>query len=313
MFMRILVTGGAGFIGSHVAEKLLEQENEVVILDNFNNYYSADLKRKNLEKIKDRITLLEADILEMERVKEAVKNCDSIIHEAAQAGVRISVKQPLKTSRINITGTLNVLQAAKEEGIKKVVFASSSSVYGKIHHLPFDEDHPKEPISPYGVSKLAGEHYCRVFSELYGLEIPMLRYFTVYGPRIRPDLAINKFMHNAMKNQPLEIYGDGKKSRDFTYISDIVEGTILALNKGKTTPYNLGGGNKVTVLELAQKIKEITNSSSELVFSGDVQGDVQHTSSNTEKAKKELGWQPKVHIDDGLRKYYEWVKEEKYE
>ena len=310
--MKVLITGGAGFIGSHIADRFLRDGHSARVLDNFYQYYSPELKRQNVKvnEGNENYELVEGDVRDQETVKNAVEGTDLIIHEAAQAGVRASVENPEKTVSINMDGTMNVLSTAKDTGVKKIVFASSSSVYGKVHYLPFDEKHPLEPISPYGVTKVAGEGLCRVYSELYGMEIPMLRYFTVYGPRVRPDLAINAFFRKAMKNEPLEIFGDGSKTRDFTYIDDIVDGTMLAVEKGKTTPYNLGGGNRISVKDLADKIISIAGSSSEIVYTEDQRGDVIDTMSNPEKAKKELGWEPKVRIEDGLKKYYEWLTQQ---
>ncbi len=311
MTKMILVTGGAGFIGSHLTERLLQEGHSVKVLDNFDDYYPPEIKQKNLTKCMENpnFELITGDVRDKETVQKAMEGVDAVIHEAAQAGVRVSVENPEKTVSVNMDGMLNVLVAAKDAKVKKFVFVSSSSVYGKTHYLPYDEKHPTEPISPYGVTKVAGEGMCRVFSELYGMEIPMLRYFTVYGPRVRPDLAINKFFKKAMKNEKIEIYGDGSKTRDFTYVGDIVEGTILALEKGKTGPYNLGGGNRISVKELAEKIVQIAGSSSELTYTEDQAGDVIDTLSDATKAKEELGWEPKMKIDEGLRNYYEWIKE----
>ena len=307
--MHVLVTGGAGFIGSHICDRLLKDGHEVVALDNFDPYYSSELKRRNTKANEGnrKYRLVEGDIRDKETVKKAVEGAELVIHEAAQAGVRASVEDPEKTISVNVDGTLNVLVAARDAGVKRMVFASSSSLYGKMHYLPFDEKHPTEPISPYGVSKLAGEHLCRVFHELYGMEIPMLRYFTVYGPRVRPDLAINSFFRKAMKNEPLELLGDGSKTRDFTYVDDIVEGTMLAMKKGKTGPYNLGGGNRISVKELADKIIKISGSRSKIIHKENQRGDVVDTMSDASKARKELGWEPKVRIDEGLNRYYKWL------
>ena len=309
--MKILITGGAGFIGSHLAERLLQDGHSVKVLDNFDDYYPPETKQENLSKCRENsnFELITGDVRDKETVQKAMKGVDAVVHEAAQAGVRVSVENPEKTVSVNMDGMLNVLVAARDVGVKKFVFVSSSSVYGKTHYLPYDEKHPTEPISPYGVTKVAGEQMCRVFSELYGMEIPMLRYFTVYGPRVRPDLAITKFFKRAMKNEEIEIYGDGSKTRDFTYVGDIVEGTVLALEKGKTGPYNLGGGNRISVKELAEKIIQIAGSGSEIVYTKDQAGDVIDTLSDATKAKEKLGWEPKMRIDEGLRNYYEWIKE----
>jgi len=304
-----LVTGGAGFIGSHIADRLLSSGNRVRVLDNFDPYYDVSIKRANVARhLKDgNYELMEGDIRDTGCVAKAVDGVDAIIHEAAQPGVGISVKDPVKSVDVNVHGTAAVLSAARDAGIKRIVFASSSSVYGKVEYLPFDEKHPNIPLSPYGASKLACEHLCRVFSELYGMETPQLRYFTVYGPRMRPDLAINIFMHKAMRNEEITVFGDGSKSRSFTHIDDIVDATMLALQKGRTGPYNIGGEYRITVKELLGKIIGITGSSSRVVYRENIKGDAEHTMAKNEKARKELGWSPKIDIDTGLGKYYEWV------
>lgn len=309
--MKILVTGGAGFIGSSTVDALLKEGNSVRVLDNFEPYYSPEQKRQNLTNARKNknFELIEGDITNLETVKKAVLGVDAIIHQAAQAGVRVSVENPIKTNHVNIDGTLNLLIAARDIGVKKIVFASSSSVYGKVEYLPFDEMHPTKPVSPYGVSKLACENYCRVYSELYGLQIPILRYFTVYGPKMRPDLAINIFMHKMMKNESITLFGDGTKSRDFTYIDDIVSATILALKNGKTDVFNVGGGNYCTMSELVEKMMKITSSKSKIIKTENAKGDAEHTKAENKKAREILGWKPKAKLDDGLRTYYNWIQE----
>lgn len=305
--MKILVTGGAGFIGSHVVDRLLAEGREVICLDNFDPYYGPEIKRANIAQALDSksFMLVEGDIRDRESIKQILseESIDCIIHEAAQAGVRPSVKDPRKVHEINTTGTLNILEAALNSNVKKIVNASSSSVYGKVKYLPFDEEHPKNPVSPYGASKLAAEHYCRVFSELYGLKITSLRYFTVYGPRMRPDLAISIFARKALSNEPIEIFGDGTKTRDFTYIDDVVDATLSAMRKGDGKTYNIGGGSRISINELAKKIIEITESKSKIIYSQNVKGDAEHTLANVSKAERELGWKPKIGIDKGLRKF----------
>ncbi|MCG7848228.1 MAG: NAD-dependent epimerase/dehydratase family protein, partial [ANME-2 cluster archaeon] len=189
-----------------------------------------------------------------------------------QAGVRISVENPGKTHEVNATGMLNMLEAAEDCGVRKVINASSSSVYGKVSYLPFDEEHPNVPISPYGASKLVAEHYCRVFSELYDLETVSLRYFTVFGPRMRPDLAINIFTGKALNNEPIEIFGDGEKTRDFTFIDNIIDANLRAMERGSGV-YNIGGGERVSINELAERIVAIMGSESEIIYSESVKGD----------------------------------------
>jgi len=302
----ILVTGGAGFIGSHLCERLVKGGYDVVCLDNFDDYYSPRIKKANIRGLDCK--LVRVDIRDYGKVKAAVGKAkpDYIIHEAAQAGVRASVVNPLKTNEVNVNGTLNLLEAAKDAGLKKFVFASSSSIYGKIHHLPFDEEHPKNPISQYGVSKLACEHYLRVYGELFGLKSVALRYFTVYGPRIRPDLAIHKFTKTALEGGKLQVYGDGSKSRDFTYVTDAVDATVKALKKGSGV-YNVGGGTVISVKELAERIIGQVGSGS-IKYVADQKGDVEHTMSDTSRARRELGWKPKVRFEEGLEETVEWVR-----
>jgi UDP-glucose 4-epimerase len=194
-----------------------------------------------------------------------------------------------------------------DSSVKKIINASSSSVYGEVKYLPFDEEHPKQPISQYGASKLATEQYCDVFSELYGLAVVSLRYFTVYGPRMRPDLAISIFTERALNNEILEIYGDGKRTRGLTYIDDAVGATLAAIKKGKGA-YNIGEGSRISVKELAKKIIELTGSNSELRYSSPIKGDAEHTQADIKKAKKELNWRPMVSLDEGLKAFVEWKR-----
>lgn len=308
--MKILVTGGAGFIGSHIVDALLKKGEQVTVIDDFDSYYDPKIKRKNLaiaSKSKN-FELIEGDILDLATIKRAIGDVDAVIHEAAQAGVRVSMDNPLRTLDVNVRGTANLLVAAREIGTKKIILASSSSVYGKVKYLPFDEKHPLEPISPYGVSKLTCEHLAMIFSKTYGITIPILRYFTVFGPRIRPDLAINIFMHNAMKNEQIRVFGDGNKSRSFTYIDDVVDATLLALEKGKSEPYNIGGEQRISINELINKIMKITKSKSPVHYEENVIGDTEHTMASNTRAKEKLGWKPKISIDEGLQLYYQWIK-----
>lgn len=306
--MNFLVTGGAGFIGSHLCERLLEK-GEVVCLDNFDPYYSPEVKHKNIEPLLQHhdFELVEGSILDRQLLGRLFEGVDYVFHNAAQAGVRISVENPSKAHEVNATGTLNVLEAAVKSGVKKVINASSSSVYGKVSYLPFDEEHPNEPVSPYGVSKLAAEHYCRVFGEIFGLETISLRYFTVFGPRMRPDLAIYIFTRKALNNEPIEIFGDGEKTRDFTYIDNIVEGNMLAMKRGSGA-YNIGGGERVCINDLARKIVEIVGSDSEIIYSATMKGDAEHTWADVSKARKELGYVPGIGLDEGLKRYVRWVE-----
>lgn len=309
--MRTLVTGGAGFIGSHIVERLLREGHEVVCLDNFDPYYHPSIKYKNINEFRniEKFELIEGDIRNKKLMKEIISDgVDYIFHNAAQAGVRISVQDPLKPNDINVNGTLNILCNSLDSGVKKIIFASSSSVYGTAVYLPFDEKHPNIPISPYGVSKLAAEHYCRVFNEIYGLKMTSLRYFTVYGPKMRPDLAISIFTKKALNDEVIEIFGDGTYTRDFTYIDDVVEANMNVMTKGDGGIFNIGGGNRIKISELAELIINITGSSSVVKFSETVKGDAMHTWASIEKAKNELGWEPKTNIRDGIKKYIDYVK-----
>lgn len=303
-----MVTGGAGFIGSHLVERLLRENHEVICLDNFDSYYNPEIKLKNIYPFmsNNNFTLVEGDILDKNVLQNLLIDVGYIFHEAAQAGVRASVEDPMKAHQVNATGTLNILEAAMDTDVKKIIYASSSSVYGKIKYLPFDEAHPNNPISPYGVSKLMAEEYCRVFNEIYGLNTVSLRYFTVYGPRMRPDLAISIFTKRAMEDEPIEIFGDGTKKRDFTYIDDIVEANMLAIKKGHGT-YNIGSGRSISISELAEKIIKHTESNSKITYGNNSKGDAEQTLSNIERAKIDLGWVPRVDIEQGVRRYADWV------
>lgn len=302
--MRALVTGGAGFIASHICERLLKEGHEVICLDNFDPYYDPSLKRNNIKPLLNnkKFKLVEGDIRDQRLVWELItQSIDYVFHYAAQAGVRTSVENPLKTHEINATGTLSILHACLNSNVKKIINASSSSVYGKVKYLPFDENHPNAPISPYGVSKLMAEHYCRVFFEIYGLKIISLRLFTVYGPRMRPDLAISIFTNKARGNETIKIFGEGTKTRDFTYIDDVIEANLLAIKKSDGGIYNIGSGSRISIDELAKKVIEITESKSRVVYAHPQRGDAEHTWANVDKAKKELGWEPKVTLEYGLR------------
>ena len=310
--MKVLVTGGAGFIGSHIVERLLRGGEEVVVVDNFDPYYDIRLKEKNVEMFKGNpnYTFVRGNILDRELMRPIIKEVDAVIHMAAQAGVRASIENPRKTFEVNAYGTFQLLELCMDSDVKKFINASSSSVYGKVKYLPIDEEHPKEPISPYGVSKLSAEHYCRVFYEVYGLKTVNLRYFTVYGPRMRPDLAISIFTRNALQNKPIEIFGDGSFTRDFTYIDDAVELTIKCLNSSNANgeTFNVGSGKRITILDLAKKIIEINNSKSRIVFSDRKKGDMEHTQADISKAMKVLGYNPKYSLDEGLKVFSEWVR-----
>jgi UDP-glucose 4-epimerase len=306
----VLVTGGAGFIGSNIVDKLLEIGNRVTSYDNFDDYYLN--KQENIQHLaKNKLfKAVNADVLDYETLLQSIKGADLVFHLAAQPGVRFSMEHPTKTTMVNVLGTLNVLKAAKEAGVKRVVFASTSSVYGEAKFLPINEEHPTEPISIYGASKLAAEKYCQVFNDQLGLSVVRLRYHTVYGPRQRPDMAFHKWIKSYFEHKPIVIYGDGNQSRDFTFVTDIVQGTIKAAETENIDGevFNIGGGSNVTVNEVVQMLlKEIdTNDTAQVVHESAKLGDVSDTQANIEKARKMLNFNPTTKLENGLKLYVEW-------
>lgn len=310
---KIVITGGAGFIGSHIAENLAKDGHEIIIVDNLDPYYSIDLKKRNIDIVlhSGDATFINADITNFDRMKELIDSTvDYVYHEAAQAGVRISVEDPFKSNDVNVLGTLNVLKASLDAGVKKVINASSSSVYGKVKYLPFDEQHPTEPVSPYGVSKLAAEHYCRVFYEIYGLPTTSLRYFTVYGPRMRPDLAISIFTRKMLANEPITVFGDGEQTRDFTYIEDVVEANKRLLNNNSIDGrvLNIGSGNRISLNNLIENLIYITGSRSEVVNASKQMGDTEDTLASIDLGNEVLGYSPSFNITKGLNRFVDWFK-----
>jgi len=310
--VRVLITGGAGFIGSHVADLLLKRGNDVVVYDNFSPFYSGkerniahNLGRKNYR-------LVKADILDYKALTEAMDGVDVVFHQAAQPGVRYSIKHPLKSHEINATGTLNVLLAAKESNVSKVVFASSSSVYGIPKRLPMSEEDQTNPNSPYAASKLAAEKYCRVFHEVYGLNVVMLRYFSVYGPRGRPDQVVRAFVDRISRGLPPIIFGDGEQTRDFTYVSDVVEANILAAENEEASGeiFNIGFGGRAGIRELAEMIINLMGKAGEIspIHEKPYAGDFPHTCADTEKASRILGYTPRVELKEGLKRFISWYQ-----
>jgi UDP-glucose 4-epimerase len=305
-----IVTGGAGFIGSTLVDRLLEFGNRVTSYDNFDTYY-LDKETNIHHLVKNKLfKSVNADILDYETLKQSIKGVELIFHLAAQPGVRFSMEHPTKTTRVNVLGTLNVLKAAKEARVKRVIFASTSSVYGEAKVLPTDEKHPTKPISIYGASKLAAENYCQVFNDQLGLPVVMLRYHTVYGPRQRPDMAFHKWIKSYFEHKPITIYGDGTQSRDFTFVNDIVQGTIRAaeVENIEGEIFNLGGGNNVTVNDAVQLLlKELdTDDTVQIVYESAKLGDVSDTYASIEKARKMLDFNPNTRLQDGLKRYVEW-------
>jgi len=308
---KIVITGGSGFIGSHIGETLAKAGHEVVLVDNLDDYYSPELKKGNIDCVlrSGNASFVKMDVTNINALKKIIdKDVDYVFHEAAQAGVRISVEDPFKPNNVNVFGTLNVLQASLEAGVKRVINASSSSVYGKVKYLPFDENHPTQPISPYGVSKLAAEHYCRVFNEVYGLPTVSLRYFTVYGPRMRPDLALSIFTRNMLNNKPITIFGDGTQTRDFTYIKDVVKVNmrLLETDEADGKVINIGSGNRISVNDLVENLGEAVGVNPTIIYAERQKGDAEHTLADITLAKKLIGYKANVGIRQGLERFVRW-------
>jgi len=306
------VTGAAGFIGSTLTDLLLSEGHEVVAVDNFDDYYSGKMRFLTPHLESPSFRLLETDILDLDALRQSFEDADVVFHLAAQAGVRISVKDPMRSHHANTTGTLNVLLAARDEGVKRVVSSSSSSVYGNAVRLPARETDPAVPISPYAASKLAAEYYCSLFYQLYGLESVSLRYFTVYGPRQRPDMAIRIFTDRALDGKRPQIFGDGEQTRDFTFISDVVSAIRRCADcpDPKGEPLNICSGSTVSVNEVVGSIlKAVGREDLEPEYLPPQPGDVDHTWGDNSKAGSLLDWQPKVSIDEGLLRFVRWYKE----
>ena len=311
MVCMFLVTGGAGFIGSHVVERLLRDGQRVRVLDNFSAGSRENLAFGNAD---SRLEIIEGDLRDAGAVGAATRGVEVIFHQAAMRSVPRSVDDPLGANENNVTGTLNVLMAARQAGARRVVYASSSSIYGDRPDLPKREDQPPAPISPYAVSKLAGELYCAAWSRLYGLEAVGLRYFNVFGARQDPAsqyaAVIPRFITWALKGEPLEVHADGTQSRDFTYIDNVVEANLLAASApgaaGET--FNVGCGSRVSLLEIIQLLERIVGRSLERRHTPRRQGDVPHTLADIGKAKRFLGYVPLVEFEEGLRRTVEYFR-----
>lgn len=317
--MNILVTGAAGFIGSHLSEKLLEAGHVVIGIDNFDPFYSRSFKELNLIHLKGNsaFTLVEADICNRTALDEifARQSIDVVIHLAAKAGVRPSIDHISDYYKTNIDGTLQLLEAMKAANVKRMLFASSSSVYGNNPKTPFAEsDRVDNPISPYASTKKSGELLCHVYCHLHGFDINCLRFFTVFGPRQRPDLAIHKFTRLIEQGKPLPFYGDGSSARDYTFVDDIVSGILCALKHlDGYHIYNLGESRVVKLKELVETIETSLNKKAILDRHPMQPGDVQITYADISKARKELGYQPSFDLATGIRLFVEWYQQYKAE
>ncbi|MFN0130253.1 MAG: SDR family NAD(P)-dependent oxidoreductase [Verrucomicrobiales bacterium] len=310
--MHFLVTGGAGFIGSHVVDRLLADEaGSVTVLDEFNDYYDPAIKRHNVAQFRGPVAVVEADLRDRARIDRLFDEgkFDVVIHLAGRAGVRPSILDPELYLDVNIKGTFNVLEAARRTGVERLLFASSSSVYGVNPKVPFAEDDALlATISPYAATKLAGEQLCSNYAYLYGLRSVCLRFFTVYGPRQRPDLAISKFCRAILEGRPVDKYGDGTTCRDYTYIEDIVDGVIGAVNyEGPVFDiFNLGGSQTVSLNDLIAACEEACGRPAIIRQMPMQPGDVPRTSADVSKARRLLGFEPHTSVHAGVRRFVEW-------
>jgi UDP-glucuronate 4-epimerase len=313
--MNYLVTGGAGFIGSHLCECLLAQGHTLVALDNFNDYYDPRLKRRNVAPLLQNrgFTLIEADILDLERLQQIFSKhaFDAVIHLAARAGVRPSIAQPLLYEQVNVLGTMHLLELARQHEIPKFIFGSTSSVYGENRKVPFSEDDAVDnPISPYAATKKAGELICYTYHHLHGLKVSCLRFFTVYGPRQRPDMAIHKFTQLLAAGQKVPMFGDGTTKRDYTFITDIVDGVCRALERCSSYHiYNLGESRTIELRSLIDLIAQNLGMEARIERLPMQPGDVPITYADVTRAQRELGYQPSTDIEHGVRLFVEWFKE----
>jgi UDP-glucuronate 4-epimerase len=312
--MNILVTGGAGFIGSHVVERLLDRGDRVTVIDDFDDFYDPSIKRRNVAPFVGRVRIVEADICDQTTLRKLflAERVDTIVHLAARAGVRPSLVNPQLYLQVNVIGTQSLLEFAREFGVKKFVFASSSSVYGADQPVPFREDAaPLQPISPYAATKLSAEALCRVYHHLHGLEVVCLRLFTAYGPRQRPDLAIHKFTSAIWRGNPVEIYGESKTARDYTYVDDIVQGFLASLDRELGFEIvNLGESRTVELGELVRLIESAIGKKAHLRQLPAQPGDVPITYADISKAKRLLGYSPQVNIEEGIRRFVDWFREQ---
>lgn len=311
--MRVLVTGGAGFIGSHLVEKLLAEGHAVAILDDFNDFYDPQIKRANIAGVQDDAPVFQIDL----RDNHALRNLfhrekfEAVAHLAARAGVRPSIAQPHLYYDTNVAGTLHLLDAARVADVERFVFASSSSVYGISKAVPFSEDlHLTQTISPYAASKIAAEFLCSTFSHLYQMRIMALRFFTVYGPRQRPDLAIHQFVRRISNGIPIDQFGDGTSRRDYTHIGDIIQGTIAALGYNGTMfdIFNLGESETVQLKELIAAIESAVGKKAKINRLPQQPGDVPLTCADISKARRLLNYQPRTKLADGLPEFVDWFR-----
>lgn len=310
---KILVTGSCGFIGSNLIKALLDKKHyQVIGIDNFDDFYSREIKEKNLEEVisHKNFQFYEGDIRDVFFLNSLIEKFDIIIHLAAKAGVRPSILNPIEFQDVNVMGTLNLLEYARANSISKFIFASSSSVYGVNPHVPWKESENLLPISPYASSKLSGEMLGHTYSKLYGIQFIALRFFTVYGPSQRPDLAIHKFCDLITKQKPIPFYGDGNTFRDYTYIDDIING-ILGTFSYNETPFeifNLGNNKTISLKNLVYQIEELVGLKAIINHLPEQLGDVPKTFADITKAQAKLGYSPQTDFEYGLKKFYDWYQ-----
>ena len=309
--MRILVTGGAGFIGSHLVEKLLAAGHAVVILDDFNDFYDPQIKHANIAGFAKDVTVYHVDLRDGGSVRSLFhrEKVDAIAHLAARAGVRPSIQHAQLYCDTNVSGTLHLLEAARVTGVERFILASSSSVYGASKTIPFSEEqHLIQTLSPYGATKVAGEFLCSTYSHLYQMRVVALRYFTVYGPRQRPDLAIHQFTRRIYAGQPIDQFGDGSTRRDYTYIDDVIQGTMAALQyQGPLYDvFNLGESETIQLKELISAIENALGKKAKVNRLPEQPGDMPLTCADISKARKLLGYKPTTKLSEGLQKFIDW-------
>jgi nucleoside-diphosphate-sugar epimerase len=309
--MRCLVTGVAGFVGSHLAERLVALGHEVVGVDCFTDYYPRHAKEQNLAALRagPRFSFEQQDLARAE-IAPLLRGVEAVFHQAAQAGVRASWGKTFETyTQCNVLATQRLLEAVREAGsVRRVVYASSSSVYGETDDLPMRETSRPRPFSPYGVTKLAAEHLCELYRHNFGVSTVSLRYFTVYGPRQRPDMGFHRFIARLLRGEPLPVYGDGEQTRDFTFVDDVVDANLLSLADGVEGVYNIGGGSRVTLNHVLALLGELTEREVSIDRGGRQAGDVRHTAADTSLAQGKLGFAPKVALREGLARQVAWMR-----
>jgi len=315
---KILVTGGAGFIGSHLAERLLASGDAVVVLDSFDSYYDPSIKRRNISRALadggERYALVEGDIRD-NRILDGLFSAhriDVVVHLAARAGVRPSIEHPVLYQDVNVTGTSNVLEACRRNGVNRLIFGSSSSVYGNTDRSPFSEDaRIDRPVSPYAATKAANELQCYTYHHLFDMNIFCLRFFTVYGPRQRPEMAIHKFARLILEGTPLPRFGDGRTERDYTYIDDILDGITRAIDRVRGYGiYNLGESRRVPLTRLIEILEEECGRKAKIEERPEQPGDVRMTCADITRARADLGYDPQVPIEEGIRRFVAWLRSE---